>query len=188
VAGQVLARRKAKGRLGDNIMRMRALERADESGGARAAAVVLGKTQARRRASAAPRFGARRASPGAKLASRVAVRSVEQFALELRERRGPLCQRPGDFNALTSLLLRKHKRDHAELRSECGDVRPWRRSSAVRHFAVPGAGGPAQARFILEFAVLDTRLNVRLGGWVCRSCWAPARQGHVASGPCANVV
>lgn len=68
-----------------------------------------------------------------------------------------------------------------------GDVRAQRRGRALSGTSQAPARAPHRARFSLEFAVLDTRLNVGLGG-MTRAASSPARQYQRVSGLCSSVV
>jgi len=87
----------------------------------------------------------------------------------------------------------------AELRRKCRGVRrdpgharrfsmPRAPSSTERGSAELAARDPSGASFILEFAVLDTRLNDRLSGWMRSFVWAPTGQSRMARRLCSNVV
>jgi len=96
------------------------------------------------------------------------------------------------------LLLRKRTARRAELRCECGSVRcepaearPFRalRASSTERRAVGRAArDPWGPRISLEFAVLDTRLNHRLSGWMCSFVWAPTGRSRMVRRLCSNVV
>jgi len=107
--------------------------------------------------------------------------------------------RERNSRGLTSLLLRKQERwRRAELRLECASVRRAARllqgvdleglRARARQHARRAFAPRWATRFSLEFAALDTRLNIRLSRWGSSFVCAPTGRNARVRELCSNVV